>query len=80
MMMMMHHPNNLPPGFFVNENVSMILTLLKLPRTREKPLEIFPGELFDKNVFLGEAVCRTNWVFFYQFLPTHPLIPVMYVS
>jgi hypothetical protein len=52
MMMMMHHPNNLPPGcFFVNEDVSMILTLLNLPGTREKFLEIFLEELFEKNSF-----------------------------
>jgi hypothetical protein len=52
MMIMTHHPNNLRPGcFFVNENVSMILTLLNLPRTREKPLEIFIGWLFEKNSF-----------------------------
>ena len=37
--------------FLVPENVSTILTLLNLPGTRERPLEIFPGELFEKNSF-----------------------------
>jgi hypothetical protein len=37
--------------FFVTGNVSMILNLSSLPGTREKPLEIFLGGLFEINSF-----------------------------
>ena len=46
-------PNNLPSGFFVTENVSIILTLSSLPGTREKTLEIFLVGLFEKNLREG---------------------------
>jgi hypothetical protein len=43
-------PNNLPSGFFLTENVSIILTLSSLPGTREKTLEIFLVGVFETNL------------------------------
>jgi hypothetical protein len=69
-------PNNLQSGFFVTENVSIILTLSSLPGTRKKTLEIFLVGLFEKN--LRGVVCLKNF-FCFQMLPTSPFIPGMYV-